>query len=155
MYIPYAGAAGMLLYINGKFTMWKLRSSQVSFWTDPHFSLSVYMLGYEADLALSVVSFISSSIMGYAHQYSNQILNYSSSIKKNMKMWFTCRYFYCLMLVRYKWIHSTYEHPKKCVFAMHVAKCNCRCAWVRWNISYYIHFKLPRTSVVSVIWKFN
>jgi hypothetical protein len=27
MYTPYAGAAGMLLHINGKFTMEKLKSS--------------------------------------------------------------------------------------------------------------------------------
>ena len=29
-YTPYAGAAGMLLYINGKFTMRKLKSSLLS-----------------------------------------------------------------------------------------------------------------------------
>jgi hypothetical protein len=28
MYTPYAGAVGMLLHINGKFTMGKVKSSQ-------------------------------------------------------------------------------------------------------------------------------
>jgi hypothetical protein len=39
MYTPYAGTAGMLLHINGKFTMGKLKSSlcrNVSFLTDTH-----------------------------------------------------------------------------------------------------------------------
>jgi hypothetical protein len=30
IYTPYAGAAGMLLHINGKFTMGKLKSSLLS-----------------------------------------------------------------------------------------------------------------------------
>jgi hypothetical protein len=30
IYTPYAGATGMLLYINGKFTMGKLKSSLLS-----------------------------------------------------------------------------------------------------------------------------
>ena len=30
MHTPYAGAAGMLLHINGKFTMGKLKSSLLS-----------------------------------------------------------------------------------------------------------------------------
>ena len=36
IYTPYAGAAGMLLHINGKFTMRKLQSSLL-FLTYPHF----------------------------------------------------------------------------------------------------------------------
>jgi len=30
IYAPYVGAAGMLLYINGMFTIWKFTSSHLS-----------------------------------------------------------------------------------------------------------------------------
>lgn len=59
----YVGAAGMLLhvYINGKFIIDKLKSSLLSFLTGGQTSLSISMCmsRCEADLTISVVSFIS------------------------------------------------------------------------------------------------
>ena len=57
----------MLLHINGKFTMGKLKSSLLSqsfVLNRPSMSISMYRIRYEADLYVSVESFISSS-MGY------------------------------------------------------------------------------------------
>jgi hypothetical protein len=64
IYTPYAGAAGMLLHMNGKFTMGKLKSSLLSLsfvFNRPSLSISRCRSRYEADLSVSVVSFISSS----------------------------------------------------------------------------------------------
>jgi hypothetical protein len=61
----YAGAAGLLLHINGKFTMEKLKSSLLSYsfiLNHPSLSISRCRSRYEADLSVSVVSFISSSM---------------------------------------------------------------------------------------------
>jgi hypothetical protein len=63
VYTPYAGAAGMLLHIYGKFTMEKLKL-KVSFLTNPQYPISRCMSRYEADLSVYVISFILSS-MGY------------------------------------------------------------------------------------------
>jgi len=63
IYTPYAGAAEMLLQINGKLTVGKLKPSLLSFLTTPHCGFQGGALMYEAvDIAVSVVSFISSSI---------------------------------------------------------------------------------------------
>jgi hypothetical protein len=65
IYTPYAGAAGLLLHINGKFTMEKLKSSLLSYsfiLNHPSLSISRCRSRYEADLSVSVVSFISSSM---------------------------------------------------------------------------------------------
>ena len=65
MHTPYAGAAGMLLHINGKFTMGKLKSSLLSYsfaLNRPSLSISWCRSRYEADVSVSVVSFISSSM---------------------------------------------------------------------------------------------
>jgi len=52
----YVGTAGMLLHLNGKFTMGKFTSSlQVM-------SISRFLSRYKADLAAPAVSFISSSM---------------------------------------------------------------------------------------------
>jgi hypothetical protein len=56
IYTPYARTVGVLLHINGKFTMGKLKSFSFSL------LISSIRPRYEADLAVSVVSFISSSI---------------------------------------------------------------------------------------------
>ena len=57
IYAPYAGAAGMLLLRNGKFTIGKLKLSLV-FSTDPHCQF-LDVSQDDADLTVSVVSFIS------------------------------------------------------------------------------------------------
>jgi len=55
----------MLLHINGKFTMGKLKSSLLSenfVLNHPSLSISGCMSMYQADLAVSVVSFISTAM---------------------------------------------------------------------------------------------
>ena len=64
MQTPYAGAAGMLLQRKGKLTIGKLKSSRLSYslvCNLPLMSISRCRSKYEADLVVSVVSFISSS----------------------------------------------------------------------------------------------
>jgi hypothetical protein len=58
MYTPYAGAAWMLLHINGTFTMGKLKSSL----TNHQCQLQGFGQGMKQNLAVYVVSFISSSM---------------------------------------------------------------------------------------------
>ena len=65
IYTPYAGAAGILLHINGKFTMRKLKSSLLSsnfVLNRPSLSISRCRSRYETDLSVTVVFFISSSM---------------------------------------------------------------------------------------------
>ena len=57
IYTPYAGAAGMLLLRNGKFTIGKLKSSLLSYsfvFNGPSLSISRCKSRYEADLTVSV-----------------------------------------------------------------------------------------------------
>ena len=65
IYTPYAGAAGILLHINGKFTMGKLKVYILSYdfvLNRPSLSMSRCRSRYEADISVSVVSFILGSI---------------------------------------------------------------------------------------------
>jgi hypothetical protein len=62
-----AGAVGMLMHINGKFTYenWKYVSGRNFFLNRPLLSISRCMSRYEADLAVFVISFIPSSMGVY------------------------------------------------------------------------------------------
>jgi hypothetical protein len=67
IYTPYTCTAGMLPHENGKFTIGKLKPSPLSeAFVLNKSSLSISRCRSEADLAASVVSFISDS-MGYRY----------------------------------------------------------------------------------------
>jgi hypothetical protein len=49
MYTPYAGAAGMLLHINGKFTMGKLKSYLLS---------KSFVVGFDTEAQKAMTNFV-------------------------------------------------------------------------------------------------
>ena len=76
--MSYAGVDSMLLLVNGIFTMGKSKSSLLSYnfplnW--PSLSISRCSSSYEADIDVSVVSFIVRS-MGYMRQHIHRDIIY-------------------------------------------------------------------------------
>jgi hypothetical protein len=61
MYTPYAGAAGMLLHINGKFTMGKLKSYLLS---------KSFVVGFDTETQKAMTNFVN----GISPQLHFQIL---------------------------------------------------------------------------------
>jgi hypothetical protein len=58
IYTPYAGAAGMLLHINGKFTMGKLRWYLLSFLTAPHCQFGRVGQGMKQKSAIDILKYL-------------------------------------------------------------------------------------------------
>ena len=92
IYIPCAGAAEMLLYKNGKFTIEKLKSSLLSYRfviNRPSLSTSMCRSRYEVDLSVYLIFYILSS-MGQMRSTKSPNLELfgekTSSIQRNVKL---------------------------------------------------------------------